>query len=184
MRLTSNLLPLLTAAPHPRVLSVLNGGKETSLREDDLGLEKNWSPFAVINQATTLHTLAFYHLAAENPTVTFVHAFPGLVKTDIGTHMRAPDNAGILKRIYAAMVRGLVATMMFFFGITPRTSGERQVYHLTSSVFQPGVWLLNEHSDVVDAPGVVVRYRESGWPKRAWEFTAGVFERTLQGTGA
>lgn len=184
MRLTANLLPLLNAAPHSRVLSVLNGGKETALREDDLGLEKNWSPFGVIAQVTTLKTLAFYHFSAENPTITFMHAFPGLVKTDIGTHMKAPDNAGILKRVYAAFVRGFVATMMFFFGITPRESGERQVYHLTNSGFKPGVWLLNEYSDSMNAPAVVALYRESGWPKRVWEFTVGMFERALQGTRA
>lgn len=58
MRLVSNLLPLLSQSQHPRVLSVLNGGKEKAIYDNDIGLAKNWSPIAVINHTTTMTTLS------------------------------------------------------------------------------------------------------------------------------
>jgi NAD(P)-dependent dehydrogenase (short-subunit alcohol dehydrogenase family) len=39
VRLTTNLLPLLRKSPRPRILSVLSGGQEKKMIEDDLGLQ-------------------------------------------------------------------------------------------------------------------------------------------------
>lgn len=176
MRLTGNLLPLLLVAPRPRVLSVLNGGKEKTLREDDLGLVHNWSPFGVIGQCTTMTTLAFDHLAAQNKGITFVHAFPGFVRTNISS-MAAPPGSGTLKRVYVAVVRSLIGVLMVFMGITPEASGERHAFYLTSPVFGSGVSLVDDKSEVVKAPLVLGQYRAAGWPKRVWEFTQSVFDR-------
>ncbi|KAK1757996.1 hypothetical protein QBC47DRAFT_373528 [Echria macrotheca] len=180
LRLTYNLLPLLQTAPHPRVLSVLNGGREAPLVEDDLGMEKNWTALGAMGQVTTLNTLAFDHLASQNHKIAFIHAFPGFVKTEIGANMKAAPDAGILGQIYASVVKGVVSIMMFFLGITPEESGERMAYHLTSSTFAPGVSLLNEHSEVVPGPSILAKYRADGWPDRVWEFTQGVFDKVAQ----
>jgi hypothetical protein len=177
MRLTANLLPLLLASPQPRILSVLNGGKENALREDDLGLVHKWSPFAVIGQSTTMMTLAFDYLAAENKSITFVHAFPGLVRTNI-SNMVAPAGSGIMRRVYVAVVRSVVGMLTFLLGITPEASGERHAYLLTSPMFGPGVWLVDDKSEVVKGSKVLEKYRASGWPERIWEFTLSAFDRT------
>jgi len=39
IRLIMNLLPLIRQSPRPRVLSVLNGGREKAMLDDDIGLE-------------------------------------------------------------------------------------------------------------------------------------------------
>ncbi|KAI1116884.1 hypothetical protein F5Y14DRAFT_448680 [Nemania sp. NC0429] len=73
MRLLSNLLPLLRRSEGGgRVLSVLNGGKEAFINEDDIGLDKNWSLFSVVGHTTLLTSLALDHLAAqrENANMT------------------------------------------------------------------------------------------------------------------
>ncbi|CZT52701.1 uncharacterized protein RSE6_14060 [Rhynchosporium secalis] len=41
IRLITNLLPLLRQSPNPRVLSVLCGGKEKFMLENDIGLHQN-----------------------------------------------------------------------------------------------------------------------------------------------
>ncbi|KXX76788.1 3-keto-steroid reductase [Madurella mycetomatis] len=179
--LISSLLPLLSHSLNPRVLSVLNGGKEKALNESDLALAKpgSWSPLGVITQATTLTTLALDHLSSQHQNITFIHAFPGLVRTDISTHMVAPQGAGWFRRIWAVVLRAVVGTMIRVLGVTTEVSGERQAYHLTGLKVQPGLSLVDEHSDVVPVPAVVLRYRAEGWPERVWEFTVGVFEKVF-----
>lgn len=73
MRLVSNLLPLLRKSSRPRVLSVLNGGKEKAMRDEDLGLEQHWSTISIINHTTTMTSLAFDHLAENDERITFLH---------------------------------------------------------------------------------------------------------------
>ncbi len=183
MRLTSNLLPVLLASPHPRVLSVLNGGKEKAFNTTDLNLDKSWSPFAAIGQTTTMTSLAFDYLSQKNPRVTFLHAFPGLVRTDISTHLVAPAGAGFFRRVWAAVLRIVVGTLLYLFGIAPEQSGERHAYQLTSGTFQPGSWRVNEYCDVVKSVGVLGKLRGAGWPEKIWEFTLGVFERAVAASG-
>lgn len=195
-RLLSSLLPLLTKSPNPRVLSILNGGKETTLNTADLGLIQpgSWTPFASIAQTTMMTTLAFEHLARlpGNEQVTFLHAFPGLVRTDIGTHIVAPPGAGWWQRVRAAVMRGAVRVMMFLMGVDVERAGERGAYLVAGAGAGPGqteggvgpgpaeggAWLVDDKSEVVAGPVAVLdRYRAEGWPEKIWEFTVGVFER-------
>jgi len=67
----------------PRILSVLAGGNERQIPTHDQGLERNYTIINVVNHTTTMHTLAFEHLAKSNPSVSFIHAYPGWVRTDI-----------------------------------------------------------------------------------------------------
>lgn len=165
MRLVSNLLPLLSQSQHPHVLSVLNGGKEKAIYDNNIGLAKNWSPIAVINHTTTMTTLSFEYLSENNEQITFMHAFPGWVQTDIFARLTPPESSEILWRMTLAAVRGVVALVMRFFGISTEESGERHVYHLTSeSSFGPGAWRIDNSSEVVTLSGVLGRYREGGWP--------------------
>ncbi|KAL9039461.1 MAG: hypothetical protein Q9214_004870, partial [Letrouitia sp. 1 TL-2023] len=83
MRFIHNLLPLLNQSPAPRVVSVLAGGQERRLITDDLGLKHHFSLLNVIDQTTTMHTLALEHIAKTNPSISFLHVYPGWVQTDI-----------------------------------------------------------------------------------------------------
>lgn len=141
-------------------------------------------------------TLAFEHLARlpGNERVTFLHAFPGLVRTDIGTHIVAPPGAGWWQRGRAAVVRGAVRVMMFLMGVDVERAGERGAYLVAGAGAGPGLteggvgprpagggaWLVDDKSEVVAGPvAVLERYRAEGWPEKIWEFTVGVFERVL-----
>lgn len=61
-----------------------------------------------------------------------MHAFPGWVQTDIFARLTPPESSEILWRITLAAVRGVVAVVMRFFGISTEESGERHAYYLKS----------------------------------------------------
>lgn len=179
MRLTSNLLPLLSQTPQPKILGVLNGGNEKTMIDNDLGLEKNWSPLTVINHTTTMTSLAFDYLANDHKQATFMHVYPGWVQTDIFARLAASESSGILWRITLAAIRSAVAIIMTLFGISAKESGQRNAYCFMSDSFGPGSWRIDNASEKVISPGVLGRYREGGWPEKIWDYTVHVFERAL-----
>ncbi|RDL31189.1 Uncharacterized protein BP5553_09978 [Venustampulla echinocandica] len=181
MRLTWNLLPLLRQSPRPRVLTVLNGGREQPMRDEDLGLEipHHWATLAAINHTTTMTSLAFEHLAENDKRITFVHAFPGWVKTDIFSRMTAPESSGVTWKVVLALIQGLVAIVNLFIGISAADCGERQAFHLTSDIYSSGAWRVDQLSEQVITPGVLEQYRERGWREKVWEHTMRVFEKAL-----
>jgi hypothetical protein len=148
---------------------VLNGGKEKSMRDEDIGLEQQWSPLAVINHTTTMTSLVFEHLAENEKRITFLHAYPGLVQTDIFARLTAPESSGVVWRVTLASIRGLVAVVMLIFAMSAEDSGERQAFHLTSDRYNPGAWRIGYLSDQVSVPGVLEQYRERGWLEKVWE---------------
>lgn len=176
--MVSNILPLLRRSTRPRVLSVLNGGREKRMRDEDLGLEQHWSPRAVINHTTTMTSLAFQHLAV-NEEITFLHAFPGLVRTDIFARLTAPDSSGLTWSVILACFRGFIAVAMLFLGVSADESGERQAYHLTNDTYGSGVRLIGSSSDLSPKPSVLDQYQVRGWPEKVWEHTVCIFERRL-----
>ncbi len=163
---------------------MLNGGKEKAMRDEDLGLEQHWSTASVINHTTTMTSLAFEHLAENDKRITFLHAYPGLVKTDIFARLIAPESSGVAWRAALVLIRGLVAIIMMLFAMSAEDSGERQAFHLTSDSYTPGAWRIDHLSDQVSAPGVLGQYRERGWPKKVWEYTVRTFEKTLANESA
>lgn len=180
MRLVWNLLPLLRQSPRPRVLSVLNAGREQSMRDEDLGLDQHWAPLAAINHATTMTSLAFEYLAENDKQIAFFHVFPGWVRTDIFARLTAPQSSGVAWTITLAAIRILVAVVMLIFGMSAQDSGDRQAFVLASDKYGPGAWRIFRLSDQVSAPGVLEQYRERGWPEKVWEHTVRVFDKTSQ----
>ena len=179
MRLVWNLLPLLRQSPRPRVLSVLNGGKEKAMRDEDVGLEQHWSATTIINHTTTMTSLAFEYLAENDKHIVFMHAFPGWVRTDIFARLTAPESCGVAWKVALALIRGLVAIIMRLFAVSVQDSGERQAFHLTSDRYGPGAWRIDDQSEQVLAAGVLEKYREREWPEKIWEHTVRIFEKVL-----
>src|SRR5271155_65053 len=85
MRFVTSLLPLLSAAPHPHVVSVLAGGMEGKVFESDLALKGHYSIINCVNTSSTMTTLFMERLARENPSIAFVHEYPGVVATPMVT---------------------------------------------------------------------------------------------------
>ncbi|KAE9362982.1 hypothetical protein N431DRAFT_550757 [Stipitochalara longipes BDJ] len=184
MRLLSNLLPLLRASPNPRVLSVLNAGKEAPLLESDLGLEQNWSFTGVVGHTTTMTSLAFDFLESEesNREVALLHAAPGLVKTSIFSRLTPPEGSGVVWRMVLPVIQGMAGVLYWFLGIDGKESGERMAFLLTSGTFGRGAWRVGESCEGIREVrgGVVEGYVERGLGHRVWEFTIGVFEKVLE----
>jgi hypothetical protein len=84
MLLVMQLLPLMSKAEAPRVVSVLGGGLEKAdLNVDDLDLKKpgNFSGVKAQGHYIGLNTIALDKLGSEHPGVTFMHSWPGIVNT-------------------------------------------------------------------------------------------------------
>ena len=128
LRFTQQLLPLLhSASPQlARVVSVLSPGNESAALDlSNLDLKTNFSLGSAANHAITMTDLAFEELAKTNPTVSFVHAFPGGVKT------------GWIKEASFAIraASSLAYTLGSPWMIPIRESGERHLYAATSAQY-------------------------------------------------
>ncbi|KAH9942443.1 NAD-P-binding protein [Epithele typhae] len=83
----ADLLPLLeraaAAGEDARVMSVLAAGKGGAIDVDDLAFRKGYASYKVGLASPTYTDLLFEHLSKEHPSVAFVHAHPGLVRTPL-----------------------------------------------------------------------------------------------------
>ena len=129
MRFIQRLLPLMQAASPQlaRVVSVLGAGEEsrTSFHLDDLGLKENFSLRNAACHAITMTDFFFEELAKKYPTVSFVHAYPGTVKTGFN------KEAGFLMK--AATNLAIIVLSPFMVDI--QKSGERHLYAATSAAY-------------------------------------------------
>ncbi|EFX06377.1 short chain dehydrogenase reductase [Grosmannia clavigera kw1407] len=126
LRAVQGLLSLLNEASSPRVVSILAGGQEVKLNDEDLDLRKpgNYSIANAAYHSATMLTLAFEHLARENPRISFVHAFPGVVATPLLSR----GSTGIKRLLMAGIVQPLVS----LFSLSVDEAGARALFYLTS----------------------------------------------------
>lgn len=206
LRFTYNLLPLLRASPNPRVISILAGGGESELDLSDLELKANFSGLKAMQSGTTQTTLAFEELAKTNPSVTFIHKYPGFVNTGVLERLLRTTTG--LWALPATFVRWLVLPVLNLFSISIEEAGERALFLATSARFPPlkkpdgweaaavplpdavkeineetGVYRLGAKDESADAVPVLVRYRQEGVGKTVWESTLAVWERALARSG-
>ncbi|KAM0552411.1 hypothetical protein ACHAPJ_007971 [Fusarium lateritium] len=124
------LMPLLCKSESPRVMSVLAGGLEPpSISLDDMELKQpsNFGGFKAQGHYAAMGTLALEQLAEQHRSVTFIHSFPGWVKT--GNHLRAtgPASNPITRTISEAFI-GLIC-------FSEEESGRRHLFESTSAMF-------------------------------------------------
>jgi hypothetical protein len=128
-------------------------------------------------------SIAFEYLSENNSNknVTFLHAAPGLVKTNIFAKLTASEDAGYIWKLALPVIQSLAGFMYWMIGTSVEDSGERQAFHLTSDIFGPGAWRIDPYSEIIpaDAKGVIEGYPEQEWGGKVWEHTAGVFEKIL-----
>jgi hypothetical protein len=126
-------------------------------------------------------SLVFEYLSKDNSNknVTFLHAAPGLVKTDIFAKLTASEESGYTWKIALPVIQSLAGFMYWMIGTSVEDSGERQAFHLTSDIFGPGAWRIDPYSEIIpaDAKGVIEGYLEQEWGGKVWEHTAGLFEK-------
>jgi len=202
-RFIANLLPQLQKAPSlRRVVTVFAGTKEGKIDMNDLQAWKV-SMLSARGHVTSMITLTLETLAKKAPEVSFVHAFPGSVKTNLGR-----DAKGVL--ITVAKVVLTVIGPMFYIPI--EEVGQRHLFLATSARYPPGTGgasgvplegeaLAARGTDGKNGSGVyavgsdgesadvkverlLASMRKEGIPEKVWSHTEGIFERVTTGSVA
>lgn len=128
-RFIINLLPLLQQATAlRRVVTVFAGGKEGPLDTSDF---QGWNISALSGRGhvASLVTLSLEALAKKAPEVTFIHNFPGAVKTDI-----AKDAKGVTMSV----LKVVFLVIGPFIYIPNQECGERHLFLATSAKYPTG----------------------------------------------
>ncbi|KAI1379201.1 hypothetical protein F4677DRAFT_410912 [Hypoxylon crocopeplum] len=127
-RFIVNLLPQLRqAASLRRVITVAAGGKEGAVSVADLQASK-LNGFTFRAHVTSMITLSLEAIAKQAPEVSFIHVYPGFVKTGLSREL-----TGIGPAIAKIVFKPLMAIMH----IPIDETGERQTYFATSARFPP-----------------------------------------------
>ncbi|KAK5695635.1 hypothetical protein LTR17_024515 [Elasticomyces elasticus] len=168
VRFTQNLLPVI--ATHGRVISILAGGQEGKILEDDLDLERNYTIPQSAAQFASMMTLSFDHLAAQNPGIAFIHAFPGLTSTGL----LGRSATGVLGMVF----RWVLEPLLGLFSAKAEDVGERMLYYGTAADFAEGSWAVDEKG-VSKEVEVLKGYRKTGWAAKVAEHNERMFERAL-----
>ncbi|KAI1757674.1 hypothetical protein F4782DRAFT_479415 [Xylaria castorea] len=130
---TLQLLPLLSKAEAPRVVSVLGGGLEraTGINLDDLDLKKpgNFSGMNAQVQYIAMNTTTLDKLASDNPNVTFIHSWPGWVSTG---NVRRGIDANSIWGWFVWLVLDPIIKLVAF---RDDESGQRHLFQSTSAAF-------------------------------------------------
>lgn len=150
-----------------------------------MSLKKHYGVWNCLKHATTMNTFAAEELAKANPGTSFVHSYPGTVKTNI-TQGFGPIMRPIMN---AVMVLGTPFAVGF------QESGERHLYAATSGAYPPkaktnesavsgtdgvkgsGAYRLNWDGGVIKKSNVLEEYRTQGVGKKIWDHTLEVFDK-------
>jgi hypothetical protein len=128
MRITMNLLSLLKSATGlRRVVTVFAGTKEGPINLDDIPAIK----IPLLKQRghlTSMMTLSLEQIAKDAPGVSFVHSFPGFVRTELGKD--EPGAAMAVMKVIFKFIGPLVS-------IPIEDVGKRHLYLCTSAQFSP-----------------------------------------------
>ncbi|KAF4967630.1 hypothetical protein FSARC_4825 [Fusarium sarcochroum] len=179
LRAVQQLLPLLNNAPSPRIISVLAGGIEAPINEDDLDLRNpnNWSTWNASFQSATMGTLVLEKVARENPQISIVHWSPGPVNT--------PGLARFAKfgkqPPADAMSQEDAGARALFFATNDRYSVHGSLVPAPEDNETPeksggGIFLLNPVGESTDNERVLGGLRERNVDETVWKFTEKVFE--------
>lgn len=165
------LLPRLRAAQDSdplgaRVVSVYAPRDAGPVKLNDLALldKQNFSMRQAAAQGTAMTTLAFEHLAAENPGMGWIHASPGVVNTGITRDL--PWWARTVIPLFGFLATGIEECGQGFLRI------------VTGSEYRRGLWLVDWKGKDLDNRQVSAWWKE-GLAKEVWEGTWEVWERVL-----
>lgn len=189
-----HLLPVLSKAEAPRVISVLAGGMERATIDlDDIDLKRpgNFSIMKAQPQYATMNTLTLDKLANENPDVTFIHSLPGWVNT--GNVRRGLDPNSMMAWFVWLILEPLIGLLSY----SDDESAQKHLFQSTSAAFggrgvpwngKPGVntlgkqtnglFLVNYRCDCTPNAKVIPLLREKAQVK-IWEHTEEVLRPYL-----
>ena len=128
-RFISNLMPLINnATALRRVISVFIATLEGEIQMDDF---QGWHMRLMANRdhAASITTLSLESHHKENPDVSFVHNFPGVVKSGITRGTSGP---------VLTALRALIRVFGSLFYMPPDEAGDRHVFLATSARYSAG----------------------------------------------
>lgn len=188
IRITQLLLPLLNKSPSPHVMSVLAAGREGPIHEDDLALTKikNFTVSSANSHCATMMTLMLEGFAAENPRISFVHAFPGIVATPLFDRISSGFLGMVIRYLGAPVLRLFAKSVSdagqwgLFTATSARYSVDSGIVPLAGDMTKAerskgGIFLLNEHGETVDNEKVLEDFRKREVNKNVWDHTIEVF---------
>ena len=128
-RFIVNLLPHIQRATSlRRVVSVFTAGKEGRI---DLSDFQGWNTKNVLKSrghASSIVTLSLEAMAKKAPDVTFIHGFPGAVKSGIARDLKGAPGV-ILRTVF-----GVLGVFMY---VPNLECGERHLFLATSAKYPP-----------------------------------------------
>ncbi|KAI9729243.1 MAG: hypothetical protein M1834_007035 [Cirrosporium novae-zelandiae] len=195
MRFAMNMQPLLTAAAQQselsRVVSVLDPEAPSKLILEDLDLKTHFSLRNCVTHTVMMTNFIVEELAKRNPSTSYVHAHPGIVKTN------AFRDGGLLLRVGGELAYQLIRPWTI--GI--KESGERHLYASTSGAFPPkngdtgtvavgkteiatgsngevgsGAYLLSSDATNKAQVDMLRKYREEGVSEKIWEHVSSTLD--------
>jgi hypothetical protein len=211
LRFVYDLLPLLTASPVPRVVTILAGGQESAIDVNDLEVKNDFSLMKAAGNGTTQTTLALEELAKSYPSITFIHKYPGFVNTGVLDRLMATAK-GVFT-IPATLVRWAILPIVNLFSMSVDEAGERGVFIATSARYPPanpktdsvgvllpqgvqvaessivkdgegnGVYRLGADDESAPDSAVLTGYRLDNVERTVWEETQAVWDRALERSG-
>ncbi|KAJ7119352.1 NAD(P)-binding protein [Mycena crocata] len=138
-RFIRDLLPAVESAQKAgedgKVMSVLAAGHGGAIDLEDLGLQKSFTLSKAAAGATTYNDLMVNDLAARYPALTFIHSYPGGVRSNL------------FKTSDSRLVQAFAYIIPLFspFTYSVEASGEHQLYALLKS--GPGPARTNDRGD-------------------------------------
>ncbi|EHK99988.1 hypothetical protein M7I_4071 [Glarea lozoyensis 74030] len=119
---------------NPRVISILAGGQESPIDLTDLEMRKDFSMMKAAKNGTTQTTLAFEELAKQNPTISFIHKYPGFVNTGVVARLM-DTTAGVLWVPAQLFKYTILPLINVFLSMSVEEAGERGLFLATSAMF-------------------------------------------------
>lgn len=190
------LLPLLNRSENPHVTNILAGGQEGPLLDDDLDLAQpgNYTFVRGSIHSATMLTLSLEKFASENPSISFVHAYPGLTSTPSLTR----GSSGVASILLRWIVSPIAHT---FFASSAEDVGARALFYATNSRYTvsqksnqaaplpqglstagqtgQGVFLVDHKGDTPQNEDLLRGLREKS-TERVWTHTLQIFDRVAK----
>lgn len=173
------------AGKDAKVFSVLGVGKGGKVNLDDLGLKKTFSVTSAALEVQTYNdlmmevsfSLSYMHqllnanqffiqeYAAQYPSISFIHACPGFVQTNLGS-----TSSSFLERTSNKLLNSCLSPFSYY-ATSKEDVGEYLLNGLLHTVSRSGAWRIGECGQDI---GKIKYFSDEESQKKLWEHTVGV----------
>ncbi|KAI9288310.1 hypothetical protein BC943DRAFT_335259 [Umbelopsis sp. AD052] len=161
--LINRMMPMLTSAASQgqrvNVLSVFAAAEGRSLDLNDIGLTKNYSLSSAASHASNCNDLMVEELSERNPNISFYHAHPGIVNTNLVSTL--------------PWYLRVATKPLLLFSKNPDDAADHLLSGLTGSNKTGGWGLLNSMGD----PLKPTKFQTKEAREKVWEYSTRVTEQ-------